>query len=551
MSIITSGDGQDGGPVTHAFRSPRTSVSDVGPDNCTSCQSSSACVVKKAKGRSKSKSVNPAPGEEHNNVRLRNSCRSCANSLRNLDCAYLQSKRPGRVPGKSQASQPANQFGMEDTQSAKSANGYAAFAGLPSAVEFGLGDYVADFGRQRIASEFNIPSTRNMDFNLFGTPTSEDMNTTRFYAGSAPTASMGSSGEVSSLEDMVGSDWTMSQLNLADFNSWWTDSINDFSNGSFSLADSNPTSSAASIEPSSLASSSLSSTVNLKNLLEPIAVSQPFAHDLKQLQSVAHSQFTGPNTPASNPRSSCTCMAQALDLLKTLSTTDLPELPSDAVDSYTQRVLLQNKQDIEVNLAILECRACSNDRYLFMTLLMIAAKILARYASAAASNGSRGRWSELYSAMQGEVETAVVISEHADHLVEMSRAWGGLCTTLPVAREHGSAQSPTRETVQRVLRELYLAQRLLTQLAIRRKSLDGHAAGMCSVAMVGESSRRRHERNGSSSRIGSKGSRPSDSTTESATAIPLPSNALESVEAAVRQGLSALSAVMRSLLSNS
>ncbi|KAK3616164.1 hypothetical protein LTR56_026133 [Elasticomyces elasticus] len=85
---------------------------------------------------------------------------------------------------------------------------------------------------------------------------------------------MGSSGELSSLEDIVSSDWMMSELNLADFNSWWTDSVNDFSNDSLSHTTSNYTSLAGSTEPSSLAPSSSSSTVRLKDLMEPTAVPQ-------------------------------------------------------------------------------------------------------------------------------------------------------------------------------------------------------------------------------------------------------------------------------------
>ncbi|KAK3615339.1 hypothetical protein LTR56_026650 [Elasticomyces elasticus] len=557
--MIISGDVQDSGPITHA-ESPRTSMPDVDPDDCTCCQSSSGHVVKKTKGRSKSKS---AP-EENNNVRLRNSCRSCANSkvkcdkgkptcsrcqTRSLDCAYLQSKRPGRVPGKSHTSQPIDQFGMEDNQAAKSANDYTAFAGLPSAVDFGSGDYGADFGHQRTDSGLGIPSMGNMDFNVFGTPIIEDANTNLFYAGNAPTAPMGSSGEASSSEAIVGSDWMMSELNLADLNSWWTDSINDFSNESLSLTNSDYTSLAASTAPSSLAPSS-SSYSQPQNSLDPLAASQSSAHDRKKLPLPAQSQLPGPGMPTRNPRSSCTCMAQALDLLKTLSSTDLPELPPNSVDTYTQRVLLQNKQDIEINLAILECRTCSNDRYLLMILLMIAAKILTRYVSAAASCGSRNHGSEPPSAMQGEDETTVV-SEHADRLMELSRTWGGFCMMLPATNGNGSAQSPSREAVQRVLRELHRVQRLLSALAVRRKSLGGHAVGLCSVANLGENPRSAIERNSSNNRVGSKRPLLSESTTGSTTAIPLPFVALESVEADIRHGLSALSAVMRSLLNNS
>ncbi|KAK4901473.1 hypothetical protein LTR49_027231 [Elasticomyces elasticus] len=557
MSITISGNVQASGPMTHAFGSPLASGLDVDPNTCTSCQSSSGHVVKKAKGRSKSRSVDSAHGKEHNNVRLRNSCRSCANSLRSLDCEYLQSKRPGRVPGKSQVSQPANQFDVEDTQSAMSTNDYTASAGLPSAVDFGFGDHGTDFGRQKTNFDrrstdcgFSIPSTGNMDFNMFESQTSDNTNTNCFYGGNAPTAPMGSFGEASSLEGIVGSDWTMSELIFGDLNSWWIDSINYFGNESLTLTNSNDIPLAASTEPSSLAPSSSSPTYYLETLLEPIAASQPSAHDRRQLQSPVQSQLPSPGTPASNLRSSCTCMAQALDLLKALSPTNLRELPLDSEDSYTQRVLLQNKQDIEVNLAMLECRTCMNDRYLLMILLMIAAKILTRYVSAAASCGSRGHGSEPPGVMQGE-EDITVISEYGDRLMKMSQTWGGFRMMLPAARGNGSAKYPSREAVQRVLRELHRVQRLLSSLALRRRSLGGYAASMCSVANLGKTSTSKVKRNSSSTRFESKHLLPSDSTTGSTTAIPMPLVALESVEADIRHGLSALSAVMRSLLSNS
>ncbi|KAK4897892.1 hypothetical protein LTR49_027911, partial [Elasticomyces elasticus] len=477
--------------------------------------------------------------------------------LRSLNCEYLQSKRPGRVPGKSQLSQPADQFDMEDTQSAMSTNYYTAFAGLPSAVDFGLGDYGTDFGRQKTNfdrrstdSGLSIPSTGNMDFNMFGTQRNDDTNTNCFYGGNAPPAPMGPSGEASSLEGMVGTDWTMSELNRGDFNSWWIDSINYFSNESLSLTNSNHIPLAASTEPSSSAPSSWSPTVYLETLLEPIAVSQPSAHDRKQLHSPVQLQLSSPGTPASNPRSSCTCMAQALDLLKALSTTHLPELPTPPVDSYTQRVLLQNKQDIEVNLAILECRTCVNDRYLLMILLMIAAKILTRYVSVAASCGSRGHGSEPPFMMQGEEETTVVF-EHADRLMEMAGTWSGFRNMLPATRGNCSAQYPRREAVQRLLRELHRVQRLLSSLAARRRSLGGYAASTCSIADLDEMSTSKVKRTSGSTRIGSERLLPSDGTTGSTTAISMPFVALESVEADLRHGLSTLSAVMRSLLSNS
>ncbi|KAK1082537.1 hypothetical protein LTR33_003853 [Friedmanniomyces endolithicus] len=495
--------------MTHAFGSPHTSsresAPDVGPNDSSSGQSSSGHIIergKKTKDRSMSKDAPATHSEDNNSVRLRNSCRSCANSKvrcnkakptcsrcedRGIDCQYLQSKRPGRVPSRLQPSQPVDHPRTSDgpvIQPATSGNNNSAPASFPLSLEFGLEDYGADDSRQRTDSAFSIPSTGTNGADFFATPLGGDVNSNMFYVGNASIAPMGSISEASHMEDTMTSEWTNGELNLLDqldLNSWWSpdeECITDFTNDSSSLRASDYTSLAASTEPSSLAPSSSSSTVQLKDLLETTVTSRISGQDRNQLPPPLQSHLSGPGRPASSTRSRCACMAQALDLLKNLSSTESPEPPHPSMESYTQRVLMENQQDIDANLAMLACRACSNDRFLLMILLMIAARILGRYVAAAASCGPPtlgSASSEMPSTTHGE-EEATLVSDHADRLMEMSRAWGGFCMMLPAARGVAGAQSPSREAVQRVLRELHRVQRLLAQLSIRRKSLGGHKA---------------------------------------------------------------------------
>ena len=572
MSI--SGGSQDTVLVAHPFApsctSSRESTPPAGPGVHGSCQSCSGSG-KTYEDRSMSMNVTPTCGEgddnnnnnNNNSIKLRNSCRSCANSkvrcnkgkptcsrcaARGIDCQYLQSKRPGRVPGSSlrrlQPNQPADQPRTSNnsaSQAATKANNESAPASFPPSPTFGLEDCTTDGSHHRTDSAFSTSSAGTLDANFFTTPPGGDVDLNVSYAANAPVAPMGPISAPFIMEDIVYSSLMDCNTNMVDLNSWWfledkgsglaDPSIADYTKDSSSPPTSNYTSNPASTELSSLASSSLLSTVHLGDLLETTASSRVSGQERKQSPPPLLPELAESGRPGSNTTPPCNCMKQALDLLKNLSSAESSDL-SPSLESYTQRVLTENKQDIEANLAMLACRACSKDRFLLMILLMIAAKILTRYVSAAASWGPRTPSNvslEMSSAMHQERQ-ATLASDHADRLMEMSRAWGGFCMMLPAPRGGGDAQSSCLEAVQRVLRELHRVQRLISQLSIRRKSLDEHEASMSSAAGLADISTTHPGQNNSGSRIGVRREPSYDSTTGATATTPFSSSALEVVE---------------------
>ena len=127
-------------------------------------------------------------------------------------------------------------------------------------------------------------------------------------------------------------------------------------------------------------------------------------------------------------------------------------------------------------------------------ILMVTTKILARYAAAAALCSARTLTASAGSSQSGNVRTNPA-AEHTERLVRMSRAWGG-SDIMPTTLVAGAAdQSPPREAVQRVLRELHQVQRLLVALGNRRKAMlpkeatsNSHSASVGSPASADESS---------------------------------------------------------------
>ena len=103
---------------------------------------------------------------------------------------------------------------------------------------------------------------------------------------------------------------------------------------------------------------------------------------------------------------------------------------------------------------------------------MVTTRILARYAAAAALCSARTLTESAGSPQAPAASNARAnpAAEHTERLVRMSRAWGG-SDIMPTTLAAGSAdQSPPREAVQRVLRELHQVQRLLVALGNRRKA---------------------------------------------------------------------------------
>ena len=180
---------------------------------------------------------------------------------------------------------------------------------------------------------------------------------------------------------------------------------------------------------------------------------------------------------------------------------------------------------------------------------MVTTKILARYAAAAALCSAR-TLTESTGSSQAPAAGGVranPAAEHTERLVRMSRAWGG-SDIMPTTLAAGTAdQSPPREAVQRVLRELHQVQRLLVALGNRRKSLlprdvtlNGHSASGGSPASADDSSM--------GNRSGLLRSASYDSAMNAAIITPLSNHALDVVEGDVRRCLGALSAVVRAVL---
>ncbi|KAK4906090.1 hypothetical protein LTR49_024718, partial [Elasticomyces elasticus] len=186
----------------------RVSVPYREPGAYNSYQPVSGYVVKKPNDSVAYKSIAHKHGGDNSGVTLRNSCGCCAGSKvkrdkgkptcsrcqsRNLDCAYLQSKRPGRVPGKVQSSQASEHFRFGYTQGTQAKIPIFAPTSFPSLVELGDRAYGAEFDWQRTDSGLSMPFTGDVPVNVFGTPPIVDINSDFFYAGNAPPAPMRSS----------------------------------------------------------------------------------------------------------------------------------------------------------------------------------------------------------------------------------------------------------------------------------------------------------------------------------------------------------------------
>ncbi|XWX00399.1 hypothetical protein V2A60_008419 [Cordyceps javanica] len=155
-----------------------------------------------------------------------------------------------------------------------------------------------------------------------------------------------------------------------------------------SLGLSYPSASAASSDTSSLGPPSPYSAMNGVEQSDHPSTSnygktRSAFHHLEDLQSDSFSH--------SPDQSICQCMQQALGMLKMLSgprgsfETQMPDY--DLAAEFVKN----NSRDITAVLNILACKLCKNDSFLFMIVLTITTKILARYASTASMRSSTNR----------------------------------------------------------------------------------------------------------------------------------------------------------------
>lgn len=167
--------------------------------------------------------------------------------------------------------------------------------------------------------------------------------------------------------------------------------------------------------------------------------------------------------------SSCGCLTQSLDLLKTLSAQpasqtglsgpESQDTPSALTyGSSSHSVLTENKQSIEAVSERLTCTSCAGDNFLLAVLSMTVLKILERYAAAArgaapssSSSGAAGRPSDQEAERASRLANSILASSK-DQMVVLSR-------TYNTPRNRG------RKAAQLVLSELHRVQRLVNQLS--------------------------------------------------------------------------------------
>jgi hypothetical protein len=184
--------------------------------------------------------------------------------------------------------------------------------------------------------------------------------------------------------------------------------------------------------------------------------------------SVSTSSTTNPNMTMAMMRTpttgtSCGCVAEALDLLKTLSSGQAyPAFPIFGVGSSlpssmtamgsAQALLEENKQHIESLSSMLSCSACTEDTFRLVIVSMIVLKILERYASAARIQGFDPK---VGSVEIGPRSSTSIIPTSKDQMSVLSltytKPWDDSATGFAPARL--------------VLSELHRVQRLVNQLS--------------------------------------------------------------------------------------
>jgi hypothetical protein len=318
-------------------------------------------------------------------------------------------------------------------------------------------------------------------------------------------------------------------------------SSNALHNGSTSSPTSHASASASLTGSSSLRTPPSSLALNFPDSADGRTSSLTSGHNQSRSESMLPSE-TGMLRQASSAVSACDCMVRALDLLKTLSRHGSHEMSPSSVT-----LIAQNKQDIDASLAILACHSCSNDRFVLMISLLITMKILARYASATELSGIYSHSNELDKVAwkSHEERQPTLASDHAD---SGTTSKGLISASVTTTVED---QMTSRETIQRVLRELHLVQRLIAQLSSRLKSLDAQESGGNLTAGLftptfGHSGSNSHKETNTRIRTTSM-----SSVTGTTGSTPLSARTLDLVEDDVRKSLSALSAFVRGALKNS
>ncbi|KAL2871737.1 Zn(II)2Cys6 domain-containing transcription factor tpcE [Aspergillus lucknowensis] len=158
----------------------------------------------------------------------------------------------------------------------------------------------------------------------------------------------------------------------------------------------------------------------------------------------------------------CRCIAQALDVLKVLSSAKSPPVspfggPGAATMSSAQAVMAENQQYIETVGGLLSCSSCTDDPFLLAIVSMIVLKILERYAATARTQVSSVRGAG--ESDPGQRPASGMIPSGKDQMRPLSRSYN-----MPRDDSTG-ARVPARL----VLSELHRVQRLVNLLSPKLK----------------------------------------------------------------------------------
>lgn len=179
-------------------------------------------------------------------------------------------------------------------------------------------------------------------------------------------------------------------------------------------------------------------------------------------------------TTNSTVNSPCGCVAEALDLLKTLSSaqcslvskftdTDLPlSWPNVNDPGVAEGVLSENKNYIQAVTSMLSCLSCTENAFQLAIISMIGFKILERYASAAQTQSSSLRAGSVEPDTGLGSASGIISSSSTDHYM---KALGH------TYNKDGTANG--RVTARLVLSELHRVQRLVNQLSSKLKGPKG------------------------------------------------------------------------------
>jgi hypothetical protein len=257
---------------------------------------------------------------------------------------------------------------------------------------------------------------------------------------------------------------------------------------------------------------------SLDLVLGTASLEQPPASKVSSYCSNCHSLSTGYTRATSAGDLTCSCLMQALDLMKKHSSThptacgrsNSLENTTSTSNPSTQFVVMENKQAIKAVSGILQC-PCAEDANLLAILSMIVFKLLGRYLVTA----------------QKQLEEAAKSGEIPRRNASTPRSY-----------YYDDKDLGSRIAAQAILSELHYVQRLVNQLTSRLKACGMDMAGKAEGGSVGVKD--------------AEGNHKTTSYSEGQTTMVAPSAAtLDRIEIELRRYLRTLSAQIFHMLQQS